>query len=308
MLDQNIALRRSGSDLPSRVADNLFWLGRYAERSENSVRLFRSMVLRLAGEAGAGEDPQTLSRLTNILVDFGYLKRQSARKAAAGGIRTVEREMANLLFEWGSPIGLIELLGNLQRTSSLVRERLSVDSWRVLNGLNRRVKENAAIVRLDFDDVLGLLNHILENLAAFSGMQMENMTRTLGWQLLDSGRRLERTAHMAKLIRELAVEGDPAGEGGLDLMLELGDSSMTYRTRYLSSVQLPAVVDLLLVDDTNPRSVAFQLAALDDHMEALPHDRESASLPTERYLIASMRSALTLIDIHDVCARANRRG
>ena len=308
MIDQTLTLRRSGSNLPSRVADNLFWLGRYAERAENSVRLFRSMVLRLAGEAGASDDPQTLTRLTNILVDFGYLNRQSARKAVAGGIRTVEREMAHLLFERGAPNGLPELIGNLQRISSLVRERLSVDSWRVLNGLNQTVQENASVVRLDFDDVLALLNHILENLAAFSGMQMENMTRTLGWRLLDTGRRLERAAHTAKLTQELAVEGDPAAEGGLDLLLELGDSTMTYRTRYLSSVQLSAVVDLLLVDDTNPRSVAFQLAALDAHMEALPHDLEAATLPPERYLIASLRSALTLMDIPRVCSQTNARG
>ncbi len=306
--DQIVTLRRSGSDLPSRVADNLFWLGRYAERTENSVRLMRSMILRLAGEAGAGDDPQTLTRLTSLLVELGYLRQRTARKAAAGGIQAVERELAMLLFERERENGLFNLLGNLQRTASLVRERLSLDSWRILNGMHGKAMSHAAMIRLDVDDALGLLNHMLRELSAFSGMQMENMTRSLGWRLLDIGRRVERATHMAKLLREMAVDGDPAGEGRLDLLLELGDSSMTYRTRYLSTVQLPAVVDLLLTDDSNPRSVAFQVETLNAHIQHLPHDRDTATLSKEQYLITSMSSRLRLMDVHALCSKQNKRG
>lgn len=306
--DQPVTLRRSGSDLPSRVADNLFWLGRYAERTENSVRLLRSMILRLAGEAGAGDEPQTLSRLMKILVELGYMNQRTARKSVAGGIRAVEREVAVLLFERGNPNGLLELLGNLQRTASMVRERLSLDSWRILNGLYQRANNHSTKVRLDVDDALALLNYILESLAAFSGMQMENMTRSLGWRLLDTGRRIERAAHMSKLIREMAIDGDPAADGSLDLMLELGDSSMTYRTRYLSTVQLPAVVDLLLTDETNPRSVAFQVEALAEHVASLPHNQEDATLEREQYLIVAMASQLRLADAQRLCGWRNKRG
>ena len=306
--DQAVTLRRSGSDLPSRVADNLFWLGRYAERTESSVRLMRALILRFAGEAGAGDDPQTLTRLTNILVDLDYLNRRTAQKAAAGGIRAVEREMAMILFDRGRANGLLNLLGNLQRTASLVRERLSTDSWRVLNGLHQRAVGQAAMIRLDVSAALELLNHILEELSAFSGMQMENMTRSLGWRLLDTGRRVDRTTHTAKLIRELVVDGNPAEEGRLDLLLELGDSSMTYRTRYLSTVQLPAVVDLLLADDTNPRSLAFQVATLGEHIRHFPHDEESATLPREEYLIQSMYSQIRLADVMELCNQRNKRG
>lgn len=306
--DQLIKLRRSGSNLPSRVADNLFWLGRYAERTENSVRLMRSMVQRLAGEAGAGDEPQTLSRLTHVLVEFGYMNQRAARKAVAGGIVAVEREMTSLLFERGNPNGLLNLLANLQRTAALVRERLSVDSWRILNGLHNRALDHANAVRLDIDDALALLNHILESLAAFSGMQSENMTRSLGWRLLDIGRRIERTTHMSKLIMELATDDDPASNGALDLLLELGDSSMTYRTRYLSGVQLTAVVDLLMTDETNPRSVAFQVEALDEHIKMLPHDNEDATLTHEQYLIVAMSSALRLADLQELCMKRSKRG
>ena len=306
--DQAVTLRRGGRDLPSRVADNLYWLGRYAERTENSVRLMRSMILRLSGEAGAGDDPQTLNRLTSILVDLEYLNRRTAQKAVAGGIRAVEREMAILLFDRDRANGLLNLLGNLQRTAQLVRERLSMDSWRILNSLYQGAMGHAAMIRLNVDDALALLNHILEELSAFSGMQMENMTRSLGWRMLDCGRRIERTSHMAKLIREMTADGNPAQDGRLDLLLELGDSSMTYRTRYLSTVQLPAVVDLLMTDETNPRSMAFQVATLSEHVRNLPHDTDAAGLTRERYLTEKMESTLRLADVHALCAQRNKRG
>ncbi len=306
--DQPLALRRSGSNLPSRVADNLFWLGRYAQRTEDTVRLMRSLILRLAGEAGAGDDPQTLVRLTNILVDLGYMRPGTGRQAAARGIQAVEREVALLLFDRGSPNGLLSLIENLRRTASLVRERLSIDSWRVLNAPHELVRSHAAVLRLDTDEALGLLNQIVDELSAFSGMQKENMVRSQGWRLLDMGRRIERSVHMAKLMREIAVEGDPAAEGGLDLLLELGDSSMTYRTRYLASVQVGAVIDLLLTDDTNPRSIAFQVETLADHINHLPSDPESARMSQEQFLVATMASDLRLTDVQHLCDQRDRRG
>ncbi len=167
---------------------------------------------------------------------------------------------------------------------------------------------HAARDQLELDDALGLLNHILEMLSAFSGMQMENMTRSIGWRLLDIGRRLERSTHMTRLIRELAVNGDPAAEGGLDLLLELGDSSMTYRSRYLSTVQLPAVIDLLLADDSNPRSIAFQIVSIARHIDALPRDQEKAILSREQRLIETLRGNIKLVDIQELCGTRNKRG
>jgi len=306
--DQISGLRRSGSNMPSRVADNLFWLGRYAERTENTVRLMRSMILRLAGEAGAGDDPQTLHRLMAILVDLGYIRQRAARRAAAAGIQAVEREVANLIFDKHSSAGMLSLMRNLQRTAALVRDRLSGDAWRLLNNLHQFAQSQAHRSRLDVDDALGLLNRMLEELAAFSGMQMENMTRSIGWRLLDIGRRIERATHMAKLVRELAVNGDPAAEGGLDLLLELGDSTMTYRTRYLSVAQLPNVLDLLITDDTNPRSIAFQAATLKDHIAALPRDSEQASLTREELLVEAIASELKLLNIYNLCEARTKSG
>ncbi len=306
--DHALVLRRSGSDLPSRVADNMFWLGRYAERTEATVRLMRSLIRRMEGDIGAADSPEILKRLISILAGLGYLSRRSARRAASAGYAAVERELGSILFERDVPHGLLRLLEDLNRTASLVRDRLSVDAWQVLDAPRGVAARYAGLAPLGVDDALAFLNEMLRMLAAFNGMQMENMTRSVGWRLLDVGRRIERAEHTAKLVRELAGDGDPGSDGGLELLLELGDSSMTYRTRYLATVQLPAVLDLLLCDVTNPRSVAFQVAALSDHVNALPRDEAIASLSKSEYLIEAMRSSIRLADVFELGSNRDGRG
>ncbi len=306
--DHEVTLRRSGSNIPSRVADNLFWLGRYAERAEATTRLFRSLLLRLAGEAGGGEDPATLERLMRILVDLGYLRKRTARKAAAVGFEAVERELWTLLFDPQCPNGLLTLLGDLQRTQSTVRDRLSRDASRLFDLLRNATHRRKESRSLQIGDALQFLNATINALAGFSGMQTENMTRSIGWRLLDMGRRIERGSHMTRLLRELVVRGAPEEEGALDLLLELGDSFMTYRSRYLTTPQLSPTVDLLLTDDTNPRSVAFQLVTLESHVGHLPHDGRLARLSRDQSLVLGMKSELQLADLQAVCAARNSRG
>jgi uncharacterized alpha-E superfamily protein len=112
---------------------------------------------------------------------------------------------------------------------------------------------------------------------------MENMTRSYAWRFLEMGRRLERVRHLSKLIRHLATRGTPETTGALNLLLELADASITYRTRYKAEAKLVAVLDLLLADDTNPRSIVFQLLTIETHISALPREETSASLnPAQR--------------------------
>ena len=299
--DQPVALRRSGVNLASRVADNLFWLGRYAERAENSIRLFRSMILRLSGEAGAGDDPQTLARLVRALVEMEHLPESAERLAEAGELQTLERELARMLAEPDGASTLLALIADLHRIAGMVRERLSTDSWRILNNLRVKAEHHGDAIRLDIDDAAKLLNDMQADLTAFSGMQQENTTRSLSWRMMDMGRRVERTLHMTALMREMLVDGDPAQDGRLDLLLELGDSGMTYRTRYISSPRLAPAIDLLLTDETNPRSVAFQAFAMAEHVRAMPGAPNVATLAREEYLIELLTSRLKLADVYALC-------
>ena len=280
---QALLLRRGGRDLPSRTADNLFWLGRYIERAEGAIRLLRSLFSRTSGEAGLSDDPDTLSRLVALLVMQKHLSSRRARRAVEGGADMVEAELRAILFDPDSPDGLAVILQNVRRTAELVRHRLSQDTWNILVELTEVPKEWARTKGQSMDDAIRLLSRMIQHLAAVNGMVMENMTRSYAWRFLEMGRRLERVRHLSKLIRHLAIRGNPEETGSLNLLLELADSSLTYRTRYKSEAKLAAVLDLLLADETNPRSVIFQLLIFDGHMSALPQEETSASLnPTQK--------------------------
>ena len=159
-----------------------------------------------------------------------------------------------------------------RQTAHNVRDRLSIDSTRIINRLEDfRQTENG--------DPLDILDQTLFTLSAFSGLAMESMTRGLGWRFMDMGRRLERAMNSASLIR---LSLDQLCDGSFNTMqalLKVSDSLMTYRGRYRSAFQMAPILDLLLTDESNPKSLVFQFARLADHVEDLPQedDRRFAS-------------------------------
>ena len=140
---------------------------------------------------------------------------------------------------------------------------------------------------------------MITDLAAFSGMEMENMTRGHGWRFLDVGRRLERAMNATSLVRR-ALSAGPSDNAVLEPLLEIADSSMTYRRRYFARPQLSPVLDLLLLDDTNTRAVAFQLAAVSEHIRHLPRDPKAPSPTREERLIDQAMATLRQVDPHAV--------
>ncbi len=304
--EQRQTPKRSGQNIPSRAADNLFWLGRYAERIEGGTRLLRSLLLRIAG-ATSDDDPSVRQTLLDLMVSHGHLSEASAGRAAGWGDETADRDLSFLIFDDDAMSGLGLMISNLHRTATSVRERLSSDAWRVVQDLRDAAGAYRRQGQHEVDASLHLLNQTLRMLAALSGMQMENMTRNFGWRLLDMGRRLERARLLAKLIKGLAAKGDDAEIPALDLLLQLADSAMTYRTRYLTEPGIQLVIDLLLSDASNPRSIAFQLDRLNDHLAALPRDAESEGLSDEQQLMTRLRAKIDLADLAKLAEPSGKR-
>jgi uncharacterized alpha-E superfamily protein len=197
----------------------------------------------------------------------------------------VDERILRALFHVDAPRGLAPSLASLHRLVRVLRDRMSPDAWRALSRLEQDFVEPDLHPALRVSGMLELLDGMLVHLAAFSGLVMESMTRGLGWTFLDVGRRLERGIQMVSLLRHGLVEEDASASRRLENVLEAGDSRMTYRSRYLTSLQLPLVVDLLLVDEANPRSVAFQLVQLGERFRALaraPHEARRALLERVR--------------------------
>jgi uncharacterized circularly permuted ATP-grasp superfamily protein/uncharacterized alpha-E superfamily protein len=302
----NQRLHRGGRDLPSRAADNLFWLGRYTERAEGAVRLLRSLVSRLGGEMGSSRTIVSPERVVAMLIAQKHLSARRGRLAMQEGREAVQEELWTILFDHECKDGLATVLGNVQRNAEAVRERLSYDTFRILRDLTEVSQSWELTKGHETDDALRLLNRLIQYLAAFNGMVAENMTHGYGWRFLDMGRRLERTRAMIQMIQQLAVRGDAQAGGELELLLELADSTITYRGRYHAAPQLPAVLDLLLCDETNPRSAVYQIATLDDHIAHLPSGAEEGIMTADQRLVTRLKNELKLLDPVELGAGAVR--
>jgi uncharacterized circularly permuted ATP-grasp superfamily protein/uncharacterized alpha-E superfamily protein len=261
----------SAMELPSRVADNLYWLGRYAERLEGILRLLRCVLVRMVDESGPEGSPE-FTALAQMLVRLDLLPKRFLERVV---LKEMEHELLLLIYKLDRPASARQTLGRVRSLASVVRDRFSSDTWSILNKLNIDARSRPR--RIPLADALALLNTIIVDLSALSGMEMENMTRGLGWRFLDFGRRLERATHKVRLFRAL-IGGEAKINSLLEPVLEIADSLMTYRRRYFSGVQLPSVLELLLLDEGNPRSLAFQLKALGEHAVHLPRE---ASTQTE---------------------------
>jgi len=299
-------LKRSDRDLPSKTADDLFWLGRYFERADGGVRLYRNLFLRLAGETALGNVPVALNVLTALLVSQGRLSPSRARRALASGSRAVEHEIWNILFDPDSPDSLAHVLSNVARTADHVRERLSPDTWRIIERLtsvpNLRWRVHTV------SDAVNVLNDLVESQSAVNGLIHENMTRGYGWRLLDMGRRIERARYTIRVLRELMVRADRDHPGVLGLQLDLADSVITYRSRYRAEPQIPAVLDLVLADESNPRSLAFQLATMRTHMDVMPQEDVHGHLSKAQKVLISIHTEIILADIDKLANTTSKNG
>lgn len=258
--NQPVDLRRGTADIPSRVADNLFWLGRYVERSENIARLLRALISRVrqAGEA----ELLCLIRLHGCL-NSRYTKLPKKNPGAP----ELEQELISVMSDAKRPDSLVSNLADVYQVGGAVRERLSSDMTRLINQLRDSAQVYDYMLFVDYSAVL---NGCLELLSAFSGMERENITRGAGWLFLSLGRRLERAMYSARQLREITRPLFEADWPLLECLLEVADSSMTYRSRYYTTLQQVAVLDVLMKDETNPRSLEFQVSHLADLYEKLP--------------------------------------
>jgi uncharacterized circularly permuted ATP-grasp superfamily protein/uncharacterized alpha-E superfamily protein len=264
-------VRTSAGALPSRAADNLIWLGRYAERCEATVRILRAYNARLA---------EVSSPAIPLLVDTRtYLE-------------SIDVDAAEAL-----PRGLLIAIDSAVQSAGQIRDRFSPDGWLALADLRKTARNFAARVQPG-DDATRAMTVLLRKLAGFSGLVHENMYRFAGWRFLEIGRRLERGIQIAGITRWLTREDAP--DGALDMLLEIGDSVMTHRRRYNVSAGTNSYVDLLVLDALNPRSVLFQIAELQAQIEKLPGGVDDGQLSPAARAALELHTQLRVAEPEDL--------
>lgn len=273
-------VRISAGSLPSRAADNLIWLGRYAERCEATVRILRAYNARLA-ETSTPDLP--------LLKDT---------RAYLDGLGVDASEPL--------PKGLLAAIDSAVHSASQIRDRFSPDGWLALTDLRKTARAFSQRVQSG-DDATRAMTVLLRKLAGFSGLVHENMYRFAGWRFLEIGRRLERGIQIAGAVAWCTRKQAP--EGALDLLLEIGDSVMTHRRRYSVSAGVNSYVDLLVLDGLNPRSVRFQIAELQQQLQQLPGGMEDGHLSVAARSALALHTELRIFDPEDLTTpKLNRLG
>lgn len=250
-------LLRSGLNLSSRVVENLFWLGRHVERCDATARLLRVALGRLTSRA-AGE--RGWPAIAALLVKRGLL---SADDLAGDDLR-VDHALCAAVVDDTRP-GLARAVRELSQIALRLRERMSTDNWRLLHVMQRNLVRRR-VGGLALSEAVEELDHAIASLMTLAGFALDGMTRDLGWRFMSCGRRIERLETLCAMLLQATAAGR-AGE--MEWALQLADSVVTYRSRYLSKPEWLPVLDLLIRDDSNPRSVAFQLGGLNDYVQRI---------------------------------------
>ncbi|MEM6709951.1 MAG: circularly permuted type 2 ATP-grasp protein [Pseudomonadota bacterium] len=300
--------QRGERNLPSRTADDLFWLGRYQERTEGAVRLYRALLRDLVVDGNSTDQPIALSQITRLLVSMHTLSNRRAAKLTEDGPRAVRQELWNLLLDSDSEDGLATLLRNVHRTAQRLQSRLSQDTWRLYDRLaqlpNLRWRVHGT------SEVLQLLDDMIDKLAALAGKTSETMTRGNGWRLMEIGKHIERIRFMARLLRDLSAVPENDSVGIQVLALDISDGTLTHRSRHRGLPSPYTVVDLLLLDPSHPRSIAYQVSELLQLLADLPRERSDEVVSSGRRALLSLQNELMLADIDvliDNLTKAGRR-
>jgi uncharacterized circularly permuted ATP-grasp superfamily protein/uncharacterized alpha-E superfamily protein len=279
----DIKIRRILGNLPSRAADNLFWYGRYLERAEATLRVVRCLCARsLEIDLSSGDASNALAHLAHQLVAWGAV---SAENEAAPIFTIVKQALCDEGVG-GSGLSGVRLARN---AGSIIRERISVDASKLLRMLDIHLTNMGDL--MSEADVFEAADRALQMLAALAGLEQENMNRNAGWRFLDMGRRTERAINTCRLARTFAAEH--ASVDDLDVLLDLIDSQITYRSRYLTGIALAPVRDMVLLDPYNPRSVGFQIETINQHIATLPALHEDGLLEEPRQIVAKLATEIS---------------
>lgn len=286
-----IFVTRDGDDLPSRVADNLYWLGRYSERLDGTARLLREAFGRLL----EWEQDNTDERCLDDLLDALEIETPAVAESPRARFFLLRQALLDLILNAEHEGGLRAILEGMLRTGRAVRNHLGDDSWRLLNRLQRHIQEPPA--ELSARQAREVLEEDSMLIAAFCGLNNETLPHHQGWLFLDIGRYLERVLRTLDLFQLAFITARNPGVPLWEVVLTITDNLTTYRRRYRSALHPAAIIDLLLFDEGNPRAVGYQLQRLQRHIGRLQPGNGSPYRSAEERLILEATTALQLADI-----------
>lgn len=290
------AVRRSGGILSSQAADNLYWFGRYAERAESTVRIVRGLLGNsIEGGGAAAGGSVARDRLVGLLTDWGAI-------APADRDRPVVEICGRAFTGRDHPGAVAALIDTGRAIGRSLRDRIANDFWRVAN------RPLPGVDPMQAESLTKAATQLIERFACQSGFATENMVRTPAWRFYDIGRRIERALNIGAIVLHFAqapedAPGAPSPDD-LGVVLDLADSQIAYRSRYLTGPAPEPVYDLVLLDPDNPRSLLYQVEALADHIRALPQLMEDGLPEPPLREVRAILHRLQSLTVEDLSADA----
>lgn len=286
--------------LPSHTAENLFWVGRYAERVLGNARLLRTVMQlviegnRLQFESDIIAEQLLLKALTKLTYTWPGFCGANAEAM----FENPWPELSDIIFNVARQGSLGYNFSLFTRAVNMVRDHWSTDTWRVLKGMEENWDE-AATAQLTNFRMVGALDNLITSMVAFLGLNRESISRDQGWTILDTGRKIEQSLLLIHMLQStiLTVHSEEVTHNLLEAVLKSNETLMNYRYKYKVHIQLPLVLDLMLLDPNNPRSLIYQMDRLKAHISGLPKQEKSGNtLEKHERLILEAHTLLKLAD------------
>ncbi len=289
--------------LPGVAAENLFWLARYAERAENMIRLIRTIHHRRNETLQLG-DPVYQATLGMLLQGLTHMSMTYPGFTGGGGDKRLaepQTELIDLIRNQRRPGTLAANLAAFLDAAYAVRNLVSADTRRVFNDIGDELAGLAREEHSDLQLLQDTQDRIITALMAIAGATSESMSRELGWHFLNLGRRIERALLLIALLRAvLTTRVAPETELLLlESVLTVAESFTLYRRRFRNRPQLEVALDLLLLDETNARSLIYQLNATRQHLDVLP-GQDNRPYKREMKLVIEATTLLNLANAEEL--------
>ena len=291
-------IARGGVQIPSRVGESLFWMGRYSERCEAIARLLRAALVRLADAAPQARP--ALRSIGSVCATLGIVDARAPLSVSNGGDRgePTDPDFMAAASDPSCAGGLAANVARLHASAAHVRERMSTDNWHVLGRLPQKLPGP----RPSIGEALESIDEIMVSCVSLAGFAMDDMTRDESWRFLLLGRRLERLAHLAGVSGAALAFSPAEREDSLEWLLEAANSIVTFRARYRRAPELLPVVDLVVLDPSNPHAVVFQLRDLLRNLDA---SAEELGTPMPDSELRGLGLELTALDLAAASARGD---
>ncbi len=298
------SLAGHGNALPSRAADNIFWVGRNAERAEAGVRLLRATIKKLFINPDRDNPDYQLSLETQLRCVTSMTGTYPGFFAEDNDslMQAPETELLAVVLQENRPGSLANIVNRMTKSGYAVRDLWSSDTWRVIDEIEEQISEARRLSKSGLWSMQEQMDQLITTLSAFSGLVMESMTRGNGWLLLDIGRRLERGLQLVSVLRTaFSMPQSEAAETRLiESLLDTSDNLICYRQHYRSNLELGSFLELLLLDPNNPRSLAYQIARLQEHVGKLPREPGTRRISAEERLLLEASCILNIANIEDL--------